>query len=201
MGVLTKYATKKVLHFNHNDFLMAIRADLTPLLGNTGLWVIKNYMTRQAEKGNDEKKKRARTILDIIQNYLDNGIDQLSRLNKFNMMNKFGPKKMPNQVLKRSDQMLYSWTHYAPQSYFEDIKKTAEIISKSKSKGSVSSLSINKCDYCGAPEPTTIPHKRCSQCKQRLYCSIDCQRLDWKNGHNKQCKILVAEAAKKALKK
>jgi len=66
MGVLTKYATKKVLHFSHNDFLMAMRADLTPLLGNTGLWVVKNYMTHQAEKGNEDKKKRARVILEII---------------------------------------------------------------------------------------------------------------------------------------
>lgn len=164
MGVLTKYATKKVLHFNHNDFMMALRADLTPLLGNTGLWVIKNYMTRQTEKGNEEKKKRARTVLDIIQNYLDNGMTQLSRLNKFNMMNKFGPKKMPDQVVKRSDQILYSWNHYAPQAFFEDIKKAAEIVNKSKSKGTAtaSSSSVNKCDYCGAPEPSTIPHKRCS---------------------------------------
>ena len=201
MGVLAEYAINQVLHFSHNDFLMAMRADLTPLLGNTGLWVVRNYRVRYAEEGDDDKKKRAMVVLEIIQNFLDNGFEQLQRVNKYNLMNKFGPKKMPNSVIKRSSLILYSWTHYAPQSYFEDVKKTTEKINAAKVKGPVSSLSINKCDHCGAPEASSIPHKRCSQCKSRLYCSVDCQRFDWKSGHNKQCKLLVAEAAKAAKNK
>lgn len=126
MGVLVAYACKQVLHFSHNDFLMAMRADLTPLLGNTGLWVVKNYMTRHAEKGNEDKKKRARVVLEIIQNFLDNGLEQLKRENKYNLMNKFGPKKNPDKSIKRSSLILYSWTHYAPQSFFEDARKTVE---------------------------------------------------------------------------
>jgi hypothetical protein len=66
MGVLAEYAINQVLHFNHNDFLMAMRADLTPLLGNTGLWVMRNYATWYGEQGDDDRKKRARTVIEII---------------------------------------------------------------------------------------------------------------------------------------
>jgi|TARA_B110000285_G_C14846889_1_gene478049 hypothetical protein len=66
MGVLAEYAINQVLHFSHNDFLMAMRADLTPLLGNTGLWVVRNYRVRYAEEGDDDKKKRAMVVLEII---------------------------------------------------------------------------------------------------------------------------------------
>jgi len=36
-----------------------------------------------------------------------------------------------------------------------------------------------------------MKHKRCSQCKQRLYCSIDCQKNDWKKSHKNECKALA----------
>ena len=128
MGTICKYFTSKVLHFSHNDFIMAMKADLTPLLGNTGLWIVKNYFTHHSQKGNDDKKKRARIALEIIQNFLDNGLDQLKTERTYNMINKFSPKKMPEKAIKRHSLMLYSWTHYAPQAYFEDIRKTAEKI-------------------------------------------------------------------------
>jgi len=60
MGVLIKYAVNKVLHFNHQDFMHALKADLGPLLGDTGLWCFKQYKTAQLEKGNEEKNKKAR---------------------------------------------------------------------------------------------------------------------------------------------
>jgi len=43
VGVLVKYFVKNVLHFNHTDFITALRVDLGPVLGETGLWAFKNY--------------------------------------------------------------------------------------------------------------------------------------------------------------
>jgi hypothetical protein len=53
------------------------------------------------------------------------------------------------------------------------------------------------CSFCSSPEGETIKHKRCSACKQRLYCSIDCQRNDWRKGHKNECKQLAQKAAAK----
>ena len=54
LGVLTKYFIKQVLNFSHNDFLTAVRVDLGPILGETGLWALKSYQQRQADKGKDD---------------------------------------------------------------------------------------------------------------------------------------------------
>ena len=66
IGVLMKYLLKNVLRFNHKDFMHAVKVDLGPLLGDTGLWALKNYQTYQTEKGNEEKKRMARTASDLI---------------------------------------------------------------------------------------------------------------------------------------
>ena len=55
VGVLLKYAIKSVLHMGHKDFITAMRCDLSPLLGNTGLWLALRYEQAQKEKGNKEK--------------------------------------------------------------------------------------------------------------------------------------------------
>jgi hypothetical protein len=34
--------------------------------------------------------------------------------------------------------------------------------------------------------------KRCTACKRVSYCSQDCQKKDWGDGHRKTCKVLVA---------
>ena len=43
IGVLIKYFLKQVLHFDHKDFMTALRVDLGPLLGDTGIWALKTY--------------------------------------------------------------------------------------------------------------------------------------------------------------
>lgn len=35
--------------------------------------------------------------------------------------------------------------------------------------------------------------KRCGQCKKRMYCNRECQANDWKNGHKKECKLLLKQ--------
>ncbi|KAJ7183823.1 hypothetical protein C8R46DRAFT_1067884 [Mycena filopes] len=44
------------------------------------------------------------------------------------------------------------------------------------------------CDnvVCGQIQDRTV-FKQCSQCQTALYCSTECQRLDWKAGHRRAC--------------
>jgi len=120
IGVLTQYFVKCVMRFDHKDFVRAIKTDLGPLLGDTGLWALKNYQTYQTMKGNDEKKKIARNAVDLITKYLETGLDMLGSENKYNMLNRFGPKKCPAKKIARSSiDILYSWAHYAPMAWFE----------------------------------------------------------------------------------
>lgn len=120
IGVLQKYFLSKVMHFDCADFKRAVTTDLGPLLGETGLWALKNYLARQTQKGNDEKKKLARCAIDLITKYLESGLDVLGLEKKYNMLNRFGPKKFPDRRIVRSSiPILYSWMHYAPLSWFE----------------------------------------------------------------------------------
>ena len=43
---------------------------------------------------------------------------------------------------------------------------------------------------------------KCSRCRQVVYCSKDCQKAAWRDGHKHECKVLqLAAAAEEALKK
>lgn len=165
MGVLTKYLLKNVLRFDHKDFMIAMRCDLGPLLGDTGVWVLKNQAARYAVKGADEKKKMTRTASDIIKKYIESEFDYLGKENKYNLANKFSPKKCPDkQVVRKDIPTIYSWIHYAPLSYFEHLRKSEQDIQLAKeTKGQIPVF--NLCSYCGSPESATLKHKRCSQCK------------------------------------
>merc|ERR1711864_7384 len=44
---------------------------------------------------------------------------------------------------------------------------------------------INRCDYCAGIDGSV---HRCSQCKTKVYCSEECQQLDWAEVHHKICK-------------
>jgi len=173
IGVLMKYFLNSVMHFSHDDFMTAFRVDLGPLLGECGLWVLKNYEVRMSDKGRDDKKKLARNAIELITEYLENGFDNLGKLAKYNMKNRFGPKKLPDQVVKReSIENIYAWNHYAPLSWFQHIRKMEDLVGKAQTDGAP--IQFSMCSFCGSPESQTIKHKRCSQCKQRLYCTPDC---------------------------
>ena len=102
------------------DFTRAMKTDMGPLLGDTGLWALQNYLNHQTLKRNDEKKKIARAAIDLVTKYLESGTDVLGIEKKYNMLNRFGPKKFPDKrVVRSSIPILYSWMHYAPIAWFE----------------------------------------------------------------------------------
>ena len=49
-----------------------------------------------------------------------------------------------------------------------------------------------RCAYCFEQSSTLL---RCSGCKTRIYCSQECQTIDWNNGqiHKKWCKTTCGE--------
>jgi hypothetical protein len=61
-------------------------------------------------------------------------------------------------------------------------------------KPSVDHEATFECSGCGEPETASKALKECSRCKLAQYCSVDCQRADWKNGkfmpHKIGCKDL-----------
>ena len=65
---------------------------------------------------------------------MEKGLDYLGKENKYNFMNKFSAKKMPDKALKREKlPFLYSWTHYAPQAWYEYKKKEEEKLKEAES--------------------------------------------------------------------
>ena len=101
LGVNQKYFINSVLHFDHKDFLMAIKIDLGPLLGHTGLWALRQLNNHAKEVKDMELKKKAAVAIELIEKYLESGLDVLKEEKKYNFINKFGPKKYPEKQIKR----------------------------------------------------------------------------------------------------
>jgi len=97
VGVLSKYFVNQVLMFDHADFVKAVKMDLEPLLGDMGLWVLGNYAQRQQEKGKQEKRRMALVAVEIVKKYTESGFDYLGKEGKYYLINKYGPKKCPDQ--------------------------------------------------------------------------------------------------------
>lgn len=43
------------------------------------------------------------------------------------------------------------------------------------------------------PNTDKIPYKRCSGCKRNYYCSIQCHKYSWRDGHKDACKSIHQE--------
>ena len=70
-----------------------------------------------------------RTATDIIKNYLENGLDYLGKENKYNLTNRFGPKKCASEQIKRHEiPTVYSWIEYAPLEWHNHLVKLEEDI-------------------------------------------------------------------------
>ena len=78
----------------------------------TGLWMAKRFAARSKLEGDADGRKRATTVADIIEKHMDEQDGQafLADEKKYNFINKFGPKKLPDQVVARSSlKHLYTW--------------------------------------------------------------------------------------------
>ncbi|TLD04000.1 hypothetical protein PgNI_11381 [Pyricularia grisea] len=46
---------------------------------------------------------------------------------------------------------------------------------------------VDTCRTCGKPESPQQKLNRCKACLEVKYCSVDCQRADWKTRHKREC--------------
>lgn len=67
------------------------------MLGEMGLWTLNNYAIRAKEKGKLEKSRMAKVAVEIVKKYLENEFDYLGKEQKYYLINKYGPKKSPDQ--------------------------------------------------------------------------------------------------------
>ena len=86
----------QAIRFSHKDFLKSLILDLGPILGDLGLWSLKCLQDVAKEKKDNDLKKRLAVCIEIVEKYLENGLDTLGDEKKYNFMNKFGPKKCPD---------------------------------------------------------------------------------------------------------
>ncbi len=97
LGVNVQYMINSVLRFDHKDFLMAMKIDLGPILGHTGLWALRQLSNHAKEVKDQDLKKRVAVATELIEKYLESGLDVLKEEKKYNFINKFGPKKCPDK--------------------------------------------------------------------------------------------------------
>ena len=97
IGVNIEYFLNSAIRYDHKDFCKAIKEDLGPILGNVGMWVAKNLREQAKEQKDEDLKKKLQIIHDIIEKYVENGMDVLGQEKKYNFMNKFGAKKCPDK--------------------------------------------------------------------------------------------------------
>lgn len=128
LGVLRKYFRDVVLHYDYTDFMKAMKEDLLPLIGEVGLYTLENWQKRLKEKNKTEKRKQVLACIDIVKKVLENhGLQHFERESKYHLINRFSPKKFPDQKIKRSHvPHLYSFLYYARPEYFENLKKQEE---------------------------------------------------------------------------
>lgn len=71
----------------------------------------KRFAARSKIEGDTDGRKRAQTVQEIIEKTMEeNGLQTLNDEKKYNFINKFGPKKLPDKVVARSSlKHLYSW--------------------------------------------------------------------------------------------
>jgi len=57
--------------------------------------------------------------MEIVEHYMENGVDLLQAQKKYVSMNKYAAEKLPELAIKRSTISVYSWSHYAPVKWIE----------------------------------------------------------------------------------
>jgi hypothetical protein len=60
-------------------------------------------------------------------------------------------------------------------------------------------IAYTTCKTCNAPSDLEWVHlSPCSKCKTAIYCSKECQTVDWKAGHKKECGVIAQRPKKVA---
>lgn len=77
LGVQIQYLLNSVLRFDHKDFLKAVKVDLGPVLGHTGLWALRQQLANAKESGDNELKKKVNVATELVEKYLENGLEVL----------------------------------------------------------------------------------------------------------------------------
>ena len=78
------------------------------------------------------------------------------------------------------------------EKFDEDQKKLiTEMLSDEDAKKLITGIITNLSESCRVCGKCGEGYKQCSRCTCVYYCSVDCQRKDWKeNGHKEECKKL-----------
>jgi hypothetical protein len=110
VGVQIQFMINQALRFSHKDFMKALILDLGPVLGDLGLWSLKCLKDVAQDKKDNDLKKKIQVCIEIVEKYIENGLDTLKDEKKYNFLNKFGPKKFPAlQIQRDSIKHMYSW--------------------------------------------------------------------------------------------
>ena len=52
------------------------------------------------------------------------------------------------------------------------------------------SLEMRHCFCCGQMASEDVNLLKCGACKAVVYCTLECQKKDWKAGHKQKCHTL-----------
>ncbi|KAL0578885.1 hypothetical protein V5O48_003118 [Marasmius crinis-equi] len=115
------------------------------------------------------------------------------------------PDALDQELLMISKELGESWLRLKQKATFlrivrRDLKEgaPAEICGSSKYLVVIQRSPIEQCPLRpkgSGKTPTQnrrkVQYLRCSSCQQVMYCSINCQRSDWRAGHKKTCRDLT----------
>jgi hypothetical protein len=90
----------------------------------------------------------------------------------------------------------FGYRCYNGEGVEQDTKKAVAWLGKAAARGHQESykaveLIMGSCHNCTKGTASNT----CTKCRFTRYCSRECQKIHWKNGHKEQCKIWAAEAA------
>ncbi|KAJ7633238.1 hypothetical protein FB45DRAFT_914677 [Roridomyces roridus] len=114
----------------------------------------------------------------------------------------YSTKSKPDKPTSQDTRLLEK---ILPVAYNEDTVKAMEKIARQVAKGVYAhqreeyARGKQECETCTKPNDTTTKYPHCKRCwdtmeREVLYCSSECEKVDWKAGHKNECgKLLQLE--------
>ena len=107
---------------------------------------------------------------------------------------KLGNKLMAKKVLKKLKRFInvrrnVIGVNEQIEDYENEIAKMSNANSTAQSKENQEVRTRTQCSApeCKKSEPQVGAFKHCGRCQLKYYCSINCQKKHWKNGHKEEC--------------